>query len=749
MLALYSLTLFLSATLLFTVEPMVGKMLLPRCGGTPSVWNACMVFFQTALLLGYGYTHVTTHFLGVRRQAAIHLLVILLPLFVLPVLFRVDSAPPPEANPSFWLLGQLTLVVGLPFFVLSTTAPLLQKWFAGIGHAASRDPYFLYSTSNAGSLLALLAYPFLIEPNIGLLSQTTLWHAGYIALAVLILCCAIVLWRASGTALPRTANAEQPITESPSSAPSMPLTFRRRSMWVLLAFVPSSLMLGATTHIATDIASVPLLWVIPLALYLLTFILVFARKPLIPQSLMITAMAFGVLLMPLLSLEILPKFWMVVPSHLLMFFIIAMVCHGEMARTRPGARHLTEFYLWMSLGGVLGGLFNSLAAPQLFGSVRMFNAVVEYPLMIVAACFLMPGRENAKPRRAFDHFDFAWLINLIVAIGVCVGFSAMIECMKWASPLNRFVIIATLYGLPGILCFSFKGRPVRFALGVAMLFLLVDYTSRANSGNDLLVERNFFGVNRVRLENDRFHELVNGNTIHGMQQMLPQPSCEPLGYYCRSGPLGDVFEAFSGQMFKRRVAVIGLGTGCMAAYLQSGRQFTFYEIDPAIVAIAADPRLFTNLQDCRGKYDIVLGDARLQLAKAADGEFDAIVLDAFSSDSIPIHLLTQEALNLYLSKLKAGGVLVLHISNRYLNLEPTLGRLAAANGLICLSRTDIDVGKEEQENGKRPSQYLVMARQARDLGRLAENARWTRVEPSGNVRVWTDDYSNIFSVLRW
>jgi hypothetical protein len=745
MLALYSLTLFLSAVLLFSVEPMVGKMILPRCGGTPAVWNTCMVFFQAVLLVSYGYAHVSTKWLGVRRQAVLHSIVVWLPLLALPVAFAAGSNPPADKNPSFWLLGQLALAVGLPFFVISTTAPLLQKWFAGTGHAASRDPYFLYSTSNAGSLLALLAYPFVVEPRIGLLAQTKVWHVGYGILAALVLLCAIALWLSSR----KTATAEIPGEKSEEENKPAP-TFGQRIRWVFLAFVPSSLMLGVTTHISTDIASVPLLWVIPLAIYLLTFILVFARRPLVPHSAMVVAMAFAVLIMPLMSLGAFTKFWIVIPLHLLTFFIIAMVCHGEMARTRPCTSHLTEFYFLMSLGGVLGGMFNSLAAPLIFSSTQWFGSIVEYPMMIVAAAFLMPGQQDAEKRRAFDLKDYVWLIGLIVVAGAGVGLAFLFDSFAWKDAvLKRTLVLGLLYGLPAILCFSFKGRPIRFALGAAFLFLATDYYSLANKGNLLLVERNFFGVNRVRVEDQRFHVLVNGDTIHGLQIMYPKPSTEPMGYYCRSGPLGDIFEAFSGPMLKRRVGVIGLGSGGMAAYAKAGQNFTFYDIDPVVVELASDPNLFTYLRDCQAKYDLVLGDARLRLAESADGQFDMIVLDAFSSDSIPIHLLTEEALDLYLAKSKSDGVLVLHISNRYLELEPMLARLAAKKGLFCMSRLDDKVSTEDIENGKRASHYVVMARRESDLGPLAENKKWSSPATSEKVRVWTDDYSDILNVLNW
>jgi spermidine synthase len=307
-----------------------------------------------------------------------------------------------------------------------------------------------------------------------------------------------------------------------------------------------------------------------------------------------------------------------------------------------------------------------------------------------------------------------------------------------------------IYGIPAAICFSFKERPLRFAIGVATVFLAVGYVANLEASRVLWKDRNFFGVNRVCIDSDKkFHTLVNGNTVHGLQLFFPNPSREPAGYYSRSGPLGDIFEAFSGPMLKRRVAIVGLGSGSIAAYAQPGQEFTFYEIDPAVAAIANDPNLFTYLRDCRGNYDVVLGDARIRLAEAPDGEFDFIVLDAFSSDSIPMHLLTQEAMDLYLRKLKANGAIAIHISNNFLRLEPVLGRLAAVNGLVCFSREDINVGNAELKKGDRMSHYLAMTRKESDLGSLTKNDRWHRVQSSDNIRVWTDDYSNILSILRW
>jgi SAM-dependent methyltransferase len=748
MLLLYSSAIFVSAVLLFSLEPMVGKMLLPQCGGAAAVWNACMVFYQGVLLLGYAYAHLTTRLLGARRQALLHAAVILLPFAVLPMIFTGRGGPPPFANPTLWLLAQLTVTVGLPFFVVSATAPLLQRWFYATGCPGARDPYFLYSTSNAGSLLALLSYPFLIEPQIGLVNQTHYWTAGYGLLALLILACAAALWlrgrkiadvenligdeEASNSR--RLTAAENDCLQTPAAVSHLAL-FRQRLYWLCLAFIPSSLMLGATAHIATDIAAVPLLWIMPLVLYLLSFVIVFARRPPIPHGLMIAAMPIAVLLFPAFYSPFYVKFWIAVPAHLLTFFIVAMVCHGELARSRPDARRLTEFYLWMSVGGVLGGMFNALAAPLLF------TWVVEYPLILAAACFFKPAVRDRVKRTEFNRWDVAWLLGLIAAALI------MAELSKCPKVQNHYWIAGILYAGPAIFCWCFRNRPLRFALGVSALLLIVFYCVVAQFGNVLLAKRNFYGVKRIRRDAD-FHCLINGNINHGIQRMHPQPSSEPLGYYHRKGPLGDLACALDQSKPKRRVAVIGLGTGAIAAYARPGQHYTFFEIDPDVIQIARNPRLFTYLRDCRGECDIIEGDARLRIAEAQDNQFDTIILDAFSSDSIPLHLLTREALQLYCRKLKSDGVLVLHISNRYLDLEPVLAALAQNNRLVCFAR-DAGVSDEEDRNGHYGSHYLVMARRERDLGGLPKKSEWKHPVAPAGLRPWTDDYSNILSALEW
>src|SRR5262245_3792134 len=391
-LLLFALTLFLGATLLFAMQPMVGKMILPLLGGTPAVWSTCMVFFQAALLGGYAYAHASTAWLGARRQALLHLAVLALPVAVLPLGISPALVRGGQASPVLDVLLVLSLSVGLPFFVVSATAPLLQTWFAHTGHPAARDPYFLYAASNLGSMLALLAYPLLIEPRVhlrdgGWRSQTGLWSLGYLGLAVLVAACALTLWR---LAPPRGAPTASPGgQDEPAPAGARDALGRmRRLRWVALAFVPSSLLLGATTYITTDIAAVPLLWVLPLALYLFSFILAFGRWPRGGQQIVEIAALPAVLLTIFLMVSGLQhRMWSVVLWHLLVLFVVALACHGALALDRPSTRHLTEFYLLISVGGVLGGLFNALVAPL------VFTTLVEYPLMMVLACVrLAPGR---------------------------------------------------------------------------------------------------------------------------------------------------------------------------------------------------------------------------------------------------------------------------------------------------------------------------------------------------------------------
>ncbi len=730
---MYAIAMFTSAILLFLVQPMFTKMVLPLLGGTPSVWNTCMVFYQAVLLAGYGYAHAATRWLGVRRQAVLHLGLLLLIVLALPIGVAKGWRPPVDSNPIVWLLALLSVSVALPFFVISTTAPMLQKWFAHTGHQAAGDPYFLYGASNLGSMLALLCYPLVVEPLLPLGDQARLWAGGYGLLVGLIVVCAVLLWRAPISGVTVAGSVEGSGTLANGGEELAPTAFQRLR-WVMLAFAPSSLLLGVTTYLSTDVASVPLLWVVPLAIYLLTFVLVFARRPPLPHWLMVRLAPFSIIPIALLfGVGGKTRGWFDFPLHLQAFFVLAMVCHGELVRYRPGTAHLTEFYLWMSVGGVLGGLFNALVAPL------VFKSVIEYPLVIVLACLLRPSPPEAVAKPYDRWLDF--LLPPVLAVLLAGAF----RMMGTGFPKLQLLVICCLGGL---VCFSFRNRPWRFGLGVAALILGGFFLQVADV--PLCRERNFFGVIQVRQDSDGgYRSLVHGTTEHGAQSLEPSRRREPLTYYTTSGPLGQVFEAFAGQEKGWRIAAVGLGTGTIACYGKPGQLLTFFEIDPAIERIAKDPRYFTYLQDCRARYQVVLGDARLSLEKVPDGAFDLIVLDAFSSDAIPIHLVTREALSLYVSKLKEKGIILFHLSNQYLDLKPVVANLARDAGLTCLIEDDRYKTEADQQARHYRSTWAAMARRPADLGELAEDPRWEHSPGDPRGVLWTDSFSNIVRAVKW
>jgi hypothetical protein len=777
---LFAVTMFVSALLLFWVQPMMAKMVLPLLGGTPAVWNTCMVFFQAALLAGYAYVHVSTAWLGVHRQLLFHLALLAVPFLALPIGVTKDWVPPSEDNPIPWLLALLFVSVGFPFFVLSTTAPLLQKWFACTGHPSAKDPYFLYSASNLGSMLALLGYPVLLEPFLPLrpdswVSQSWLWAVGYVVLVMLIVCCAWVVRLSLDESTAREDdNGRAP---APDSQPDAPVPLRSRLLtrlrWVALASVPSSLMMGVTTYMSLDLAAIPLFWVIPLALYLLSFILVFAKWPDRLHQGMVRALPVTLLLLVfLMQREVQLPIGIAILFHLLTLLVVALVCHGELARNRPPARQLTEFYLWMSLGGVLGGLFNALLAPLLF------SGVAEYPIALVGACLLLPRRAPhrlgwlsrrapswlAKPLAVLVDVVLALLPGL-AALGPFLFLAARTKSTPWVVSLrdtlstglgglgnwlnNIPVSTQTLlaYGLAVVLCYLYKSRPLRFGLAVGAFVLGSTFWQQFLKGPLVHQERSFFGVLKVQAtKGDQFtyYRLVNGTTLHGMQDVDPKRRKEPLTYYHPTGPIGQIFKAFPESQAKKNVAVIGLGTGTLAAYGLPGQQFTFYEIDPAVIRIAL--KHFAYLADCRAECRYFLGDARIGLEMAPDHQYQLMVVDAFSSDSIPIHLITREAVQLYFQKLTDDGLLAVHVSNRYLDLEPVLGNLAQKLGLVGLFQADDDTAGHP---GKQPSLWAVLARRPEHLGSLATNSRWRMIGTSPEVGEWTDDFSNLLRVFRW
>lgn len=744
---LFAITLGLASLLLFLLEPMFARMVLPLLGGAPAVWNTCLVFFQVTLLLGYLYAWASSRWLGRRAQVALHLTLLAAAAVVLPVRIVPGWAPPAEAGPIPWLLGILTLSIGLPFFMASTSAPLLQHWFAQTDHPDAQDPYFLYQSSNLGSLAALLAYPLIVEPWLGLRQQSIVWTAGYAMFGVMVALCAWSLLRTpkSSPSSPGAPDAQtSPPEQKPASGRRRRKPARERSeskgripvvRWILLAAVPSSLLLGVTTYLSTDVAVVPLLWVVPLALYLLTFIAAFARTPWVPER--VSTAALPVLILPLvvvLVLRMAEPAWLIVPLHLTAFAVAALVCHGQLASERPHASRLTLFYLCLSIGGALGGLFNALVAPLIF------ELPIEYPLALVAAALLKPYRGIAPAKHRPDTRDvlFPLLLGLAVAVAyVLVG--------RAGESLARIEVPLAL-GLPAFVCYLFSPRPVRFGLGIAAL--LAASTLRPDAAGSVVeLDRSFYGVHRVM--NDPVNNLrllFHGNTLHGVQSLDPAKAGDPQAYYTREGPAGQVFDALAAGQ-PRSVAVVGLGAGAMAALARPGDTWTFFEIDPAVVRLARDAGYFTYLRDARGSVDVVVGDARLSLART-DRTFDIIVLDAFSSDAVPVHLLTREALQLYLSRLRPGGVLAFHASSRFLRLRPVFAALARDAGLADLREFDKRDERQSAWSGWTPSEWVLLARSRDDFRALASDSRWGPIEDAP-AAVWTDDYSNVLAALRW
>lgn len=719
---LFSLTAFVGSGLLFLVEPVFAKLLLPRLGGSPSVWNTCVLFFQTALLLGYVYTHLATRWLGVRRQVALHLLVLLLPALVLPIALG-DAQPPATANPVWWLLRTMGVTLGLPFFVVATSAPLLQRWFSSLPMAAARDPYFLYSASNLGSMVSLFAYPLAVEPAIGTREQTWLWTIGYALFAALTACCGFLVL--SGSAGRREAAAELTVA-SPRT------TWRLRATWLVLSFVPSSLMLGVTTHISTDIAAVPLLWILPLGMYLGTFVLAFAQRQYLSDrwlSRAVPPLVFACLLTVAFNKHA-SRF---IPVHLTTFFVVALMCHRGLAARRPSVDRLTEFYIWMSIGGTCGGIVNTLVAPQLF------SGILEYPLALACAALLRPSPDYRGGRPES--------LSLIVGLP---AFILLLCAGVWAlglmSPGVGFRPVLLASGMVFAGASVLANRVPVFAVAALAFVGMVDFGRPSEAGVVLRASRSFFGVHRVVAPRDgRFHLLQHGSTTHGRQEWPAASACDPTGYYHPASPIGELFRTAHRPL--HRVAVVGLGTGALACYAAPGDLWTFYEIDPVVESIARDPSKFTYLKNSPGLVDVVLGDGRVMLQRTAPGTFDVVTLDAFSSDAIPVHLLTREAIALYLSKLKPEGVLAVHISNRYVNLEPVLASVAALDGLAAVAKRDADIPARDQESGRFPSHWVLIARHSDDLQAVSRLPGWRQPLVRPGFRPWTDDYSNILKVL--
>jgi SAM-dependent methyltransferase len=765
----FALTALVSASLLFLVQPMFAKMALPLLGGAPNVWITCMLFFQAMLLAGYAYAYLSARWLSMSRQVSLHALIVLVPLMVLPIGISTSTAPPDDANPTLWLLSLLAVTVGLPFLAVSASAPLLQRWFSLGFHTHSADPYFLYAASNAGSVAGLAAYPLLLEPLLKLGQQSQLWGGGYGIFIGLFCACALISLR--------RATAGQPGLDSGPGESALHLVadsahWRQRLWWIALAFVPSSLTLGVTTVLTTDIAAVPLLWVLPLMIYLASYILVFARKRrysllLIQKALPITVLTSVALIITGATQPVALIFLI----HLFTLFVVSMLCHGHLADIRPHVSRLTEFYLFVSIGGVLGGVFNALVAPELFSNTT------EYPLVIAVACLLhalrLQGHKGALERRRDRGPVLAEAQSLKVSdvvLPLMVGLLTMLAiyfAAQLPEPARAFRVLL-IAGVPMMFAFLLSKRLLRFAFCVIAIFIAGAFND-FDRGRQLEAERTFFGIHRItRVDGGgggvpefAVNMLYNGSTMHGSQLVDPDsgkptaPST-PLVYYHRDGPVGDAF--FSMQRAHRSIDVglVGLGAGAMAAYGRAGEHYTFFELDPTVVRIAEDPRYFSYLSAARKRgveLEVLLGDARLGLEKIPDASFDILVLDAFSSDAVPLHLLSREALALYLSKLRLDGVLAFHLSNRHLELRDAVNRVALNLDLHTLWRRDVNGSSLRLDQiMRRSSEWLLAARHRRDLVRIAAArpaAGWQFIKADRSLHVWTDSYSDIWSVFKW
>ncbi len=860
----FTLAILSSAALIFTLQPLFSRMTTPMLGGSPAVWNTSMVFFQAALLVGYGYAHLLTRLKDLRLQALIHAALLGLAAFALPVLVRTPFGEASSTAPQLWLFGVLTASVGAPYAIACATAPLLQAWYARTGRADAHDPYYLYAASNVGSLGGLLAYPLLIEPFAGVAAQSLGWSFAYGAVALMIMACVALAIRAKGPAPERAAAL--------NAAPA----WRQRLFWLAAAALPSSLLLGVTQHISTDVASAPFLWVVPLALYLITFIIAFARgaeklQPLLrvlaPVSLALLILSFGT-----------HNNWPVLlAANLGCFFLCALACHLTLAGARPEAARLTEFYMWVSLGGVVGGAITALLAPL------AFNDVYEYPLALAGIAVLVAwGGQAGRARSLADAF-FAGAVALILPaalllqhpapivalycaafgaaaaliaagiqanrvsdddparvmtygfFGVALVFAALLAAFTakpewlfaevvvdgeetreivthWAVTLGALGMVLLAFLIRSVSGISFAAeagagagsRVAAMAAGVGAAFIglglgLVvwgaDFTDQVlfyasivfigvgmavngsrpfvlaamtlvafgllylDDNRDVTLvhqERSFFGVVRVT-DNDagdpemgNLRVLYHGTTIHGAQLTGEFARLRPLTYYNPATSLGEATARAARAHRPAHLGLIGLGAGATACLLwDDNDDLTIFEIDPGVVrlSVGADAA-FSYVNACARDARVVVGDARAQIQNEPDATFDLIVVDAFSSDAIPAHLLTREAVRLYMAKVRPDGAVVLHLSNRNLSLVLEAARVAREEGLTAIWRTSSgDPSAGVFGYGALPATTMVLTRDPQALEAMRFHAGEWCAPPVAPGQAWSDDYINIARAL--
>jgi hypothetical protein len=729
-LIVYTAAIFVSALLLFSVQPLFAKMVLPRLGGSPAVWSVAMVFFQSLLLAGYAYAHVLMQTKSRSIPVIVHLGLLCAAMVTLPLAISTSFGTPPTSGYAFWLLGLFTVSIGLPFFALAANNPLLQAWFVRTGHPDAPDPYFLYASSNIGSFLALLSYPVLFEPMFTLRTQNMLWTGGYGLLILLIAACGVLLLRSPKVALP---------TDDDEPAASPP-TWAQRARWIYLAAVPSGLLIAVTAHISTDVAAAPLLWVLPLSLYLLTWVLVFRSRPLLPHGLMLALQPVAIAgVAVLLAVGGEQNLLLTLGGHQLCFFVIAMACHGELARTRPHSSSLTGFYVALSFGGMIGGLFAGLVAPY------TFSWIAEYPILLALAVLCRP----AMPERFQRWTRWYWALIAAVAALVLVPVLTKGRVFDYIE-INRVIFVADVAALAALAALILRIN--RWKLFATVILALVMIRLYPQDDGRVETVRSFFGVHKIQVTSDgRYHVLLHGTTIHGAEKVLNDDGSpvtgrpEPISYYYKDGGIGQAIAAArtvkGGPL---RVAVIGLGSGSLTCAAQPGEDWKFFEIDQTMVDSARDPKYFTFVSKCAPNLDPVIGDARLTFAREPDGVYDLIIVDAYSSDAIPIHLATEEAMAIYKQKLTPHGMVAMHVSNRHLELASVVVGIADENDMHSWVYSE-DSGRDAEYIFA--TSVVVSARKPEDVGPLATSEVWTDTDPTPGQRNWTDDYSNVLGAV--
>ena len=731
---LFLTTILIGSFLLFLVQPMVARMALPRLGGAPAVWNSAMLVYQALLLAGYAYAHRLSRE-APRKQAIIHIAVLLVAALWLP-LGLAGFSPPANGSPIFWVPWLLIASIGPLFFAVAAQAPLMQRWYVLTGNQG--NPYALYAASNVGSFTGLIAYPLLVEPFMPMLSQNWLWTGIYAVLVLAVALTGRLLWKSRG------ATETAPVAAAAMSS----IGWRRRAYWIVLAAVPSGLMLSTTSHLTTDLMAMPLLWVIPLGLYLLSFSIAFAdnQRPAfwIGKVAPLVLLATGAVVFMVWGKAAING----LAASLSLLFVVAVALHNEMFRTRPDPSQLTGFYLMMSVGGVIGGFFCAIVAPLIF------DWTWEHPVLILLAAVLLPQTRifSLGEEEIFGERGVRWLMLGLGLLALAIGVYAGIEMDLELTP-RKIIVLAIIIGI-GVIA---TGQRLAFALVIAALMVANGGWRNVEQSMAGVRMRSYFGTYTVNAsESGRVRWLNHGTTMHGMQY-LDTPT-KPISYYPNTSGVG-VAMTKAAELYgpDASIGVVGLGTGTLACYRKPDQQWQFFEIDPLMIKIARDQKVFSYLERCAPKVPITLGDARLTLAQVPPGQFDILALDAFSSDSIPLHLLTKEAFATYRRALQSDGLLLVHISNRYIDLNPVVAAEAHNNGWAAALRHDSPT-EALIAQGSRASIWIALSPSRAKLAQLtgpvaAKKARyydasgWIQLNSPEGTTPWTDDYASVLPHL--